>query len=159
MEFWVWLQNTDQGMFLLLLSFASSIFLPVGPEIALVPILLVNHHKLLPYAACCTVGSVLGLMLTYALSYYCGQTLLERFVSQNKINLGIRVFNSYGPFALVVASVFPVFPYRILVLLSGFLRQKPWTVFSLLTVGKTLRFFGYGFLVAKLGESVVKYLI
>lgn len=153
-----WLQNTDQGIFLFLLSFANAIFFPVGPEVAFVPILMVNHSKLFPYATYCVVGSVLGLMVTYFLSYYCGQTLIERYVPPEKIKLGVRVFTRYGPWALVIASMFPIFPYRILVILSGFLRQKPMVVFSFLALGKTLRFFGYGFLIAKLGESVVKYL-
>jgi len=153
-----WLQNTDQGIFLFILSFANAIFFPVGPEVAFVPILMVNHSKLLPYASYCVVGSVLGLMVTYSLSYYCGQTLIERYVSQHKIEKGVQVFTKYGPWALVIASMFPIFPYRILVILSGFLKQKPVMVFSFLTVGKILRFFGYGFLIAKLGESMIKYI-
>lgn len=158
MGFLDWLQNTDQGIFLFILSFANAIFFPVGPEVAFVPILMVNHSKLLPYASYCVVGSVLGLMVTYSLSYYCGQTLIERYVSQHKIEKGVQVFTKYGPWALVIASMFPIFPYRILVILSGFLKQKPVMVFSFLTVGKILRFFGYGFLIAKLGESMIKYI-
>jgi membrane protein YqaA with SNARE-associated domain len=154
-----WLQNSDQGVFLFILSFANAIFLPVGPEVAFVPILMVNHSKLLPYASYCVVGSVLGLMVTYSLSYYCGQNLVERYISPNKIRKGVAVFTRYGPCALVIASMFPVFPYRILVILSGLLRQRPLIVVAFLTVGKTLRFFGYGFLIAKLGESVAKYLM
>lgn len=156
--FWEWIQNTDQGIFLFILSFANAIFFPVGPEVAFVPILMVNHAKLLPYASYCVVGSVLGLMITYALSYYCGQTLIERYVPPHKIEKGVQVFTKYGPWALVIASMFPVFPFRILVILSGFLKQKPAMVFSFLAIGKALRFFGYGFLIAKLGESVIKYL-
>lgn len=157
MGFLEWLQHADQGIFLFILSFANAIFFPVGPEVAFIPILMVSHSKLLPYAFYCVVGSVLGLMITYSLSYYCGQTLIERYVPQNKIEKGVQVFTKYGPWALVIASMFPIFPYRILVILSGLLKQKPVMVFSLLTVGKSLRFFGYGFLIAKLGESVIKY--
>jgi len=153
-----WLQNHDQGMFLFLLSFGNAIILPVGPEVAFVPILLVNHSKLFPYASCCVVGSVLGLGITYSISYYFGQALVEKYISKNNIVKGINIFSKYGPLALVIASMFPVFPFRILVIVSGFLRQSPVMVFSFLTIGKTLRFFGYGFLIAKLGESIVKYL-
>ncbi|MDF9407386.1 VTT domain-containing protein [Pelotomaculum isophthalicicum JI] len=153
-----WLQNHDQGLFLFVLSFGNAIILPVGPEIAFVPILLVSHNKLLPYASYCVLGSVLGLGVTYYVSYYLGQAVIEKYVPRNNIVKGMDIFSKYGPLALVVASMFPVFPYRILVIVSGFLRQKPAKVFSYLTIGKTLRFFGYGFLIAKLGESIVKYL-
>lgn len=158
MELLNWLQNNDQGLFLFIISFANAIFLPVGPEIALFPILLVNHSKLVPYASYCVIGSVLGLMVTYSISYYFGQTIVVRYVSMSKIERGVGLFSKYGYLALVVASMFPIFPYRILVILSGFLKQKPPVVFFYLILGKTLRFFGYGFLIAKLGESVLKYL-
>lgn len=158
MEFLNWLQNTDQGIFLFVLSFANAIILPFGPEVAFVPVLMVSHNKLLPYATYCVAGSVLGLMVTYTLSYYWSQIFIDKYVSPEKIEKGVAVFTKYGPWALVIASMFPVFPFRILVIISGCLKQKPVTVFSFLTVGKALRFFGYGFLIAKLGESVIKYL-
>ena len=140
------------------LSFANAIFFPVGPEVFFIPILVVNHSKLLPYATYCIAGAVFGLMITYYLSFFCGQTIVEKYVPAEKIEAGVRVFTKYGPWALIIASMFPVFPYRILVIISGFLRQRPTMVFSFLILGKTLRFFSYGFLVAKLGESVSKYL-
>lgn len=152
-----WIQNTDQGLFLFIISFANAIFFPVGPEVAFVPILMVDHGKLFPYASYCVAGSVLGLMVTYSLTYFYGQTLIEKYVPPGKVSLGVRVFSKYGPWALVIASMFPVFPYRILVILSGCLRQSPVIVFSFLAVGKSLRFFGYGYLIAKLGESVLPF--
>ncbi len=158
MEFLNWLQNTDQGIFLFVLAFANAIFLPFGPEVAFVPILMVSHNKLLPYASYCVIGSVLGLAVTYTMSYYYSKTLVGRYISPQKIETGVQVFTRYGPWALVIASVFPVFPYRILVVISGCLKQRPAKVFTFLTLGKSLRFFGYGFLIAKLGESVIKYI-
>lgn len=157
-EFLNWLQNTDQGIFLFVLSFANAVFLPVGPEVAFFPILVVSHSKLIPYAAYCVLGSVLGLMVTYFVSYYYSQVLIDKYISPEKVEKGVAVFSRYGPWALIIASMFPVFPYRILVIISGCLKQRALIVFSFLTLGKSLRYFGYGFLIAKLGESVVKYL-
>lgn len=151
-----WLQSTDQGLFLFVLSFANAVFLPVGPEMAFIPILIVNHSKFIPYAAYSVIGSVLGLMLMYFVSYFYSQTLIEKYFPPEKIARGVSIFSKYGPWALIIASIFPVFPYRILVIISGSLKQKPLTIFSFLTIGKTLRFFGYGFLIAKLGESILK---
>lgn len=157
-EFLNWLQSTDQGIFLFVLSFANAVILPVGPEIAFVPILMVSHSKFIPYATYCVIGSVLGLMLMYFVSYFYSQYFIDKYISPEKVEKGVAVFSKYGPWALIIASMFPVFPYRILVIISGCLKQRPLTVFSFLTVGKSLRYFGYGFLIAKLGESVVKYL-
>lgn len=158
MEFLNWLQNTDQGITLFVLSFANAIFLPVGPEVVFIPILVVSHSKLIPYALYCMIGSVLGLMVTFFISYYFSQTLVEKYVSAEKIKSGVAVFSKYGPWALIIAAMFPVFPFRTLVIISGCLKQRPLSVFSLLVIGKTLRFFGYGLLIAKLGESIIKYI-
>lgn len=158
MEFLNWLQSTDQGIFLFVLSFVNAIFLPVGPELAFIPILVVSHSKLIPYATYCVAGSVLGLMVMFYASYFYSQSFMAKYISPEKIKKGVAVFSRYGPGALIIASMFPVFPYRILVIISGCLKQRPVIVFSFLTMGKSLRFFGYGFLIAKLGESVVKYL-
>ncbi|MCL6559856.1 MAG: VTT domain-containing protein [Firmicutes bacterium] len=158
MEILDWLQSNDQGLFLFILSFANAVFFPIGPEVAFFPILIVNQSKLVPYALYCVTGSVLGLMVTYFIAFYFGQSVIEKYVPLSKIEKGESLFSRYGPYALVVASMFPIFPYRILVILSGFLRQKPSVVLCFLTVGKLLRFFGYGFLVAKLGESMIRYI-
>jgi len=158
-EFLNWLQSTDQGLFLFIISFANAIFLPVGPEVAFVPILMVSYSKFIPYATYCVAGSVLGLMVTYFVAYYYSQSIIEKYIPQEKAAKGVAIFTRYGPGALIIASMFPVFPYRILVFISGCLKQRPLTVISFLTLGKTLRYFGYGFLIAKLGESVIKYLL
>lgn len=159
MEILNWLQNNDQGLLLFCLSFANAIFFPIGPEIAFFPILLVNHDKLVPYALYCVLGSVAGLMVTFFLSYCLGKKAMGRFFPEKKVEKGMVLFARFGNLALVVASMFPIFPYRILVVLAGFFKQKPLVVLLFLAVGKSLRFFGYGFLVAKLGESVLKYLL
>jgi membrane protein YqaA with SNARE-associated domain len=157
-EFLNWLQNTDQGITLFVLSFANAIFLPVGPEVVFVPTLVVSQSKLIPYALYCIIGSVLGLMVTFYTAYYFSQTFIEKYVSAEKIKSGVALYSKYGPWALIIAAMFPVFPFRTLVIISGCLKQRPLSVLSLLAIGKTLRFLGYGFLIAKLGESVIKYM-
>ena len=153
-----WLSGTNQTVFLFGLSFANAVFFPIGPEVAFVPILLVNHHRLVPCAFSCVAGSVAGLMLTYFLSFFCGRPFADKYVPPDKFASGVRVYARYGPWALVIASMFPVFPYRMLVIVSGFLRQKPSVVLFFLTLGKALRFFGYGFLIIKAGKFAAKFI-
>ena len=158
MEFLNWLQNTDQGIVLFVLSFANATVLPVGPEFVFIPSLVIGPSKLIPYASYCVLGSVLGLMVTFTVAYNYSQVLVEKHISAEKIEKGVAIFTKYGPWSLIIAAMFPMFPIRTLVIISGCLKQRPWTILSLLTIGKTLRFFGYGFLIAKLGESVIKYI-
>jgi membrane protein YqaA with SNARE-associated domain len=157
-EFLNWLQNTDQGIVLFVMSFANAVFLPVGPELFFIPSLVLGPSKLIPYASYCVFGSVLGLMVTFTVAYNYSQVLVEKHISAEKIEKGVAIFTKYGPWSLIIAAMFPMFPIRTLVIISGCLKQRPLTILSLLTIGKTLRFFGYGFLIAKLGESVLKYI-
>ena len=51
-------------------SFSESSFFPVIPELMLVPMVLRQRDKAWQIAAVCTVASVLGGLLGYAISYY-----------------------------------------------------------------------------------------
>lgn len=140
------------------MSFANAIVLPAGPEIFFIPSLVLGPSKLIPYASYCVFGSVLGLMVTFTVAYNYSQVLVEKYVSAEKIEKGVGIFTKYGPWFLIIAAMFPMFPIRTLVIISGCLKQRPLTILSLLTIGKTLRFYRYGFLIAKIGESVIEYI-
>ena len=55
------------GWWLFLLAFAESSFFPIPPDVLLIPLALGNPRRALRFAAICTVGSVLGAMVGYAI--------------------------------------------------------------------------------------------
>src|ERR1044072_4233333 len=55
-------------------SFLESSFFPIPPDVMLIPMVLANRAKAFRIAAVCTVCSVLGGLLGYAIGYYFFET-------------------------------------------------------------------------------------
>ena len=58
-------------------SFAESSFFPIPPDVMLVPMILANRQKAFTIALVCTVCSVLGGLLGYAIGFYFFETIGE----------------------------------------------------------------------------------
>ena len=69
---WVlhWADTPYGGPALFVMSFAESSFFPVPPDVLLAPLVLGNRRKWLRYALACSVASILGGMLGYAIGAF-----------------------------------------------------------------------------------------
>src|SRR5438045_9379461 len=56
-------------------SFAESSFFPIPPDVMLVPMVLANRNNAFTIALVCTITSVLGGLLGYAIGYYFFETI------------------------------------------------------------------------------------
>ena len=63
-------QHKNAKWYLSLISFAESSFFPIPPDILLIPMALASKAKALFYAFICTLFSVLGGILGYAIGYF-----------------------------------------------------------------------------------------
>ena len=55
---------------MLVVSFAESSFFPIPPDILLIPMILARPHQAFRLAALCTLASVVGGLLGYAIGYF-----------------------------------------------------------------------------------------
>src|SRR4029453_11347608 len=62
-------------------SFAESSFFPIPPDVVLVPMALAQPHKARLYALVCTVASVAGGILGYAIGAFLYDTLGKWLIS------------------------------------------------------------------------------
>ena len=62
-----WAYRPSSSVALFCIAFAESSFFPVPPDVLLMPLVLGHRRKWIAYATICTVGSVLGAMLGYAI--------------------------------------------------------------------------------------------
>ena len=69
---WVlsWAQTKYGGGFLFILAFTESVFFPIPPDILLIALALGASQKAFKYALICTVGSVSGAFVGYAIGNY-----------------------------------------------------------------------------------------
>ena len=82
------------------ISFAESSFLPLPPDILLVPMILAQPRRAWLIAAVCTVASVLGGFVGYAIGYFLfdaiGRPVLEFYHAMDKYEALKAAFDING---------------------------------------------------------------
>ena len=142
-------------------SFAESSFFPIPPDVLLIPMVLAARHKWIKYALICTVASILGAFLGYAigtLGYeYIGKPILAFYGKEDLFEAMQRWFDKWGGWGLLFAAITP-FPYKVLTISSGFagLNILMFTLVSI--IGRGLRFFLVSFLLHKYGEPIQNFI-
>jgi membrane protein YqaA with SNARE-associated domain len=135
-------------------SFMESSFLPVPPDVMLIPMSLARPERAWRYAIICTLTSVVGGMLGYligALLYdSIGQWIVRVSGYGDKIEAIRQAFADYGAWIILIKGLTPI-PYKIITIASGFsgFNFGLFIVLSLLTRG--VRFFAEAFLLRRYG--------
>jgi membrane protein YqaA with SNARE-associated domain len=125
-------------------SFAESSVFPIPPDVLLVPMVLADRSRAWLIAAVCTVASVLGGLLGYAIGYFLfdavGQPVLEFYGYTGKFQEVRAFFQEWG-FWFVFAAGFTPFPYKVITIASGVLTLNPAIFLIASTVSRGGRFF------------------
>jgi membrane protein YqaA with SNARE-associated domain len=138
-------------------SFVESSVFPIPPDVILIPMCIANRKKAFYYAAVCTVASVLGGLLGYAIGYALyesvGQKIIEFYGAGDKFGDMKARYDEYGGWIIFAKGLTP-FPYKVLTILSGVM-QMNLAVFIVSSVAcRSLRFFLVAGLLWKFGEPV-----
>ena len=138
---------------LVLVAFCEGIFFPIPPDVMLAPMVLANRDRAWRYALICTVCSVSGGMVGYAVGHFLtpvGQAILAFFGETRGID-ELSVWLSKGWGILMIAL--PI-PYKLTAIFSGMVSFKfPLFVFASIGV-RGLRFFLEAGLLRAFGEPV-----
>jgi membrane protein YqaA with SNARE-associated domain len=133
-------------------SFSESSFFPVPPDVMLVPMALARPDKATFYALVCTVTSVLGGLLGYAIGALLYDSVGAWLFRVYGLTEGAEAFRAayaeYGHWIILLKGLTPI-PYKLVTITSGFAGYDLFwfVVLSILTRGA--RFF---FLAALLGR-------
>lgn len=104
-------------------SFAESSFFPIPPDVMVVPMVLARRDQAYWIATVCTVTSVLGGVLGYAIGYFLydslGQLLIRLYGMQEGIEEFRHWFATYGA-AIVLLKGFTPIPFKLVTIASGF---------------------------------------
>ncbi len=124
-------------------SFAESSFFPIPPDVLLVPMVLANRARARWLALWCTITSVAGGVLGYAIG-----ALLYESVGQWLMNLyghseGVEEFRAayaaYGAWIILLKGLTPI-PYKIVTIASGFAGYDFFLFLVLSLITRGLRF-------------------
>jgi membrane protein YqaA with SNARE-associated domain len=138
-------------------SFAESSFFPVPPDAMLIPMALARPDKAYYYALVCTITSVLGGILGYAIGALLydsvGQWLMKLYGYADKVEAFREAYAAYGTWIILLKGVTPI-PYKIVTITSGFAAYSfpLFVLFSTITRGA--RFFITAFLLHRYGPQI-----
>ncbi|HEX3485497.1 MAG TPA: YqaA family protein [Micropepsaceae bacterium] len=105
------------------ISFAESSFFPIAPDVMLMPMVLADRKRAFLLAAWCTLASVLGGMLGYAIGALLydsvGQWVIRAYGYGNKIEEFRSFYAEWGAWVILIKGALPI-PYKLITILSGF---------------------------------------
>jgi membrane protein YqaA with SNARE-associated domain len=139
------------------ISFAESSFFPVPPDVMLAPMVLARPDRAWRYAAICTLASVLGGMLGYAIGYFLSDVALMLMKATGHAE-GLDSFQcwygKYGVWVILVKGLTPI-PYKLVTIASG-LAHFAFPVFVIASlVTRAARFFLVAGVVKKFGPTML----
>jgi membrane protein YqaA with SNARE-associated domain len=156
---WVisWAYTPYGGVALFLNAVAESSFFPLPPDVLLIALSIIRPPLSFGYAAICSVGSVLGGVLGYFLGLKGGRPLLQRLISEERIQFVERYYQKYDVWAVGIAGFTPI-PYKVFTISAGVfdLDLKRFILVSL--VSRSARFFLVGGMIFIFGEIAKFYL-
>ena len=140
---------------LALVSASEAAFQPIPPDVLVIPMVIESNSilgiSLIVLVA--TLSSVCGAFFGYAIGYYGGIPVLERFVSDSNVNRLNFLIEKYGSLGVFIAAVSPI-PYKALAWIAGAGRMDL-RLFALAGIfGRGIRFGSVGLLIGVYGESV-----
>ena len=126
-------------------SFAESSFFPVPPDVMLVPMALARPDRAWFYAALCTVTSVAGGLVGYAIGALLYDSVGKYLFQLYGLEAGAEAFRiayaQYGAWIILLKGLTPI-PYKLVTITSGFAGYDllAFTVLSLVTRGARFAF-------------------
>jgi len=106
---------------LAVVSFAESSFFPVPPDVMLAPMILARPDRAYFYAGVCTLASVLGGILGYAIGYFLtdvGLMILRLLGHSDGLQHFREWFDQWGLGVILVKGLTPI-PYKLVTIASG----------------------------------------
>ena len=150
-------QHKNAKWYLSLISFAESSFFPIPPDILLIPMALASKARALFYAFMCTLFSVLGGILGYAIGYFfynsVGIYIVDFYHLENSFNIFESYYKEFGILIVLGAGITP-FPYKFITIASGVFGLNIFLFIIVSIIGRGLRFYLIAILLYFFGEKI-----
>jgi len=160
---WVlsWADSPYGAIALFVLAFAESSFFPVPPDVLLMALALGSRKRSFHFAAICSVASVLGGLLGYAIGAFAfdaiGQPIIDFYgVGDKYVEVG-QLYNAHGFWIVFLAGFTPI-PYKVITIAGGVFKIALLPFLLASTVGRSSRFFLVAGLIYAFGEPVKSFI-
>ncbi len=138
-------------------SFAESSFFPIPPDVMLVPMSLARPKRAWFYALICTLTSVAGGVVGYAIGALLydsvGQWLIQFYGYDEKMDAFRHAYAEYGAWIILLKGLTPI-PYKIVTITSGFADYNIWLFILFSFIARGGRFFAAAVLMNMFGPQI-----
>ncbi|HEY9092163.1 YqaA family protein [Parasphingorhabdus sp.] len=138
-------------------SFTESSFFPIPPDVLLAPMCLAKPEKSLWYAFICTVASVMGAMLGYAIGYFLFETIgiaiLEFYGATESFEQFALKFNEQGWIVVLLAGFTPL-PFKVVTIAAGSTMMPLYILIFASIISRAGRFFLVAILLKHFGPPM-----
>jgi membrane protein YqaA with SNARE-associated domain len=139
------------------ISFAESSFLPLVPDVVLIPMILADRRRAFRLASWATASSVLGGFLGYAIGYFVFDTvglwLVTHFWTLDGFEVAKLKFDQWGFWLIVAKGATPI-PYKIVTILCGVLHYDLAKFALASTIARGMRFYAEAVLLYIFGDRI-----
>lgn len=139
-------------------SFAESSFFPIPPDVMLAPMVATRPEKAYYYATVCTVASVVGGLLGYAIGYFLtpvGMWILELLGKADTFEASQALFHEYGAWVILIKGLTPI-PYKLITIAAGIFSFSLPLFIALSVITRGARFFLVAFVIRKFGPAMLE---
>jgi membrane protein YqaA with SNARE-associated domain len=143
------------------ISFIESSVFPIPPDVLLIPMVLARPTRAWLIALVCTVSSVLGGLLGYAIGALLfeaiGQPILQFYGYLPEFSEFQARYNDWGAWIVFFAGLTP-FPYKVITIASGVTGLDLTTFIVASVLSRGLRFFLVAALLWWMGEPIKRFI-
>jgi membrane protein YqaA with SNARE-associated domain len=139
------------------ISFAESSFFPIPPDVMLAPMCFARPERAYRYALVCTIASVLGALLGYAIGYWLfetvGSAIISVFGYGGKEEELRAQYAEYGAWIIFIKGVTPI-PFKLVTIVSGAMAFSLPIFVAACVVTRGIRFFLVAWLFKTFGPTL-----
>ena len=143
---------------LAVVSFAESSFFPIPPDVMLAPMVLSRPDRAYRYAAVCTVASILGGLLGYAIGYFLepvGLWLLALMGKADTFEASKILFQEHGAWVILIKGLTPI-PFKLITIAAGIFSFNLPLFILLCAITRGARFFLVAFVLKTWGPAMLE---
>ena len=138
-------------------SFAEGSFFPIPPDVMLLPMSLARPKRAWFFAGVCTIASVAGGLLGYAIGALLydsiGLWLMQLYNLTDKVESFRHQYAEWGAVIILLKGLTPI-PYKLVTITSGFAGYNIWLFILCSIVARGGRFFVLAVLLNRYGDVI-----
>lgn len=143
------------------ISFLESSIFPIPPDIMLIPMIIAERTRAWFLAFTCSVSSILGGLVGYAIGYYLFESLglwiIEKYSLQSAFANFQTMFQEYGFWLIILKGATPI-PFKLVTIAAGATGLNLWQFLLASTISRSLRFFILGTSLYFLGDKAKEFM-